>query len=400
MIRSRRAPALLLSGLVAACGTESEGGDVGVSPLERDSAEVRIVENGQMSPSTWRVRTSPLFTVGWGPDGPEFTWVQSGLVLPDGEALIGEFADGTIYRVGPGGSVLATWGGKGEGPGEYQAIDAILLRGDSIVISDARLHRLTLLSSEGELLTTRRLPGTPVHQVSSVLTDGRILLVPGEGYGAVAKTQPEWVFEYQPILAATSDGSMIDTLAELPHLRRWYGTRAANPGPVPVKGRAGGFSTGFAWARADQREVRWYDGTGRLVQIARWDEEPVPITPHWRARRAEVSRQALRSSGVGEERIAAQLAQLDEGLNRHDGPLPYWDSFLVDRSGNAWLREFSLPGQPSSRWRVIANDGRLVGWVEVPNVISILDITDDRILAVRLDDLDVPAVVMLELDKD
>jgi hypothetical protein len=67
--------------------------------------------------------------------------------------------------------------------------------------------------------------------------------------------------------------------------------------------------------------------------------------------------------------------------------------------GNAWLSEYSLPGQPSDRWRVITRDGTFVGWIALPDVVSILDITDDRILAVRSDELDVPAVVMLQLFK-
>jgi hypothetical protein len=347
----------------------------------------------------WHLATSPLFTLGWGPDDPTFTWIQSGRILPDGGALVGDFAAGAIYRIGAGGSVLATWGRKGEGPGEYQALDAMLLRGDSIVVSDGRLLRVTLLSPEGEVLATRPMPGAFMHEVSSILTDGRLLLIPGDGYGGVSEPRPEWVFERQPILAASLDGSPVDTLAELPHLRRWYGTRGASPGPVAVKGRAGGFADGFAWSRADEPEVRWYDGTGRLVRIARWEEEPVPLTPELKRRMASRTEESFRARGVEETFLAAQLAQLEEGLDRHEGPLPYWDAFHVDRQGNAWLREYALPAEPSARWRVITRDGTFVGWIDLPDVISILDITDDRILAVRLDELDVPAVLMIELFK-
>jgi hypothetical protein len=37
--------------------------------------------------------------------------------------------------------------------------------------------------------------------------------------------------------------------------------------------------------------------------------------------------------------------------------------------------------------------------VDLPEVVGILDITDDRILALRRDELDVPAVVMIGLIK-
>lgn len=67
----RGAVVLLLSAFAAACSPESEGDDAGVDSVVRDSAGVRIVENGQVPPSAWRVRTSSLFTLGWGSGGPE-----------------------------------------------------------------------------------------------------------------------------------------------------------------------------------------------------------------------------------------------------------------------------------------------------------------------------------------
>jgi len=328
----RSAGALLLTAVAAACGREAaEETEYGVpEPSVRDSAGVRIVENGDVPAAGWRVGVEPLFTVGWDEDGPMFTWPQSGRILSDGGALVGEFGEGTIYRIGSDGWVMETWGRKGEGPGEYQALDAILLRGDSILVSDGRLRRVTLLSPDGGVRTTR-LAGTFLHQISAILSDGRLLLVPGDGCSAVAETRPEWVFETQPILAADPEGVTADTLVELPHLRRWYGTRGASPGPVHVKGRAGGFADGFAWARSDEREVRWYDGSGGLVQVARWDEEPVPLTPVWRGRMARTFEEAYRSRGAEESFVAAQLTELEKG--------PPCVRIVVARSGRGcWVR--------------------------------------------------------------
>jgi hypothetical protein len=284
-----------------------------------------------------------------------FTWAQSGRILPDGGALVGEFGEGRIYRIGSDGSVVETWGRKGEGPGEYQA--------------------------------------------SAILSDGRLLLAPGEGYSALAETRPEWVFQTQPILALDLEGGTATTLVELPHLRRWYGTRGGSPGPVQVKGRAGGFAEGFAWARSDEREARWYDHTGQLVQVARWDEEPASLTSEWRSEMRRVFEDAYRSRGAEESFIAARLAELEEGLDRHEGPLPYWDQLHVDRMGNVWLSRYSPLGQVPEEWRVLDRDGAFRGWVKLPGVVSILDITEDRILAIRLDELDVPAAMMFELIK-
>lgn len=401
MRRIRSRGVLLVTAALAACGLDvAEGGRHELpEPVVRDSAGARIVENGEAPPDGWRVGAAALFTLGWGPGDPLFTWIQSGRILADGGALVSDFAAGAVYRVGPDGSVTGSWGRKGEGPGEYQALDAMVVNGDSIIVSDGRLRRVTVLSWEGEVLATSALAGNFHHQVSAILNDGRLLFAPGEGYSVVADTRPEWVFETQPILAGRLQGAAADTLAELPHLRRWYGTRGASPGPVSVRGRAGGFAEGFAWARADEPEVRWYDGSGRLVQVARWDEEPMPLTPESRRRMTQNLEDAFRSQGADESFVQARLGELEDGLDRHEGPLPYWDSFHVDRQGNAWMRQYALPEEPSERWRVITREGVFMGWVDLPEVIAVLDITEDRVLAVRLDALDVPAVVMLELVK-
>ena len=224
------------------------------------------------------------------------------------------------------------------------------------------------------------------------LSDGRLLLIPGDGYSPVAETRAEWVFETRPILAADLESGTVDTLADLPHLRRWYGSRGASPGPVLVKGTAGGFADGFAWSRADEREVRWYDGSGRLEQVARWEEEPVQTTVAWRRRFAREYEEVSRSRGIEEPVVADALVQLEEELDRYEGPVPYWSYLHVDRLGNAWVGEYTPFWRTPERWRVLTRDGILIGWVRTSGVVAILDITDDRILAVRHDEFDVPAV--------
>ncbi|MDZ7778680.1 MAG: hypothetical protein U5R14_01935 [Gemmatimonadota bacterium] len=336
-----------------------------------DSSGIRIVQNGTPGSAEWTANSEPLFSLGWAAGDPTFTWVQSGQIMPDGGALIGEYGEGKIYRLAPDGTVLEVWGRKGEGPGEYQGLDALILQGDSVIVTDGRLRRITVLSREGEVVATEPLPGSFLHYASSAFADGRVLLVPGDGYSGVSEMRPEWVFEMQPILITDLVEAETDTLAELPHLRRWYGTRGAGPGPISVKGRAGGFADGFAWARSDRPEVTWYDSSGRLLQVAHWEEQPFPLTPDWEQDMAQAYREAYAARGAEEAFINAEIARLEEGLDRHDGPLPYWDGFHVDRVGNVWLGQYGLPIQPPDRWRVITRDGTLQGWVELPGYVTL-----------------------------
>jgi hypothetical protein len=110
----RRGGALLLSALAVACGMEAPDArtSAAAESAAHDSAGVRVVANGQAGWSGWRVDTTPQFTVGWGADDPAFTWIQSGRILPDGGAVVGNFTAGSILRIGPEGSVVAIWGGS------------------------------------------------------------------------------------------------------------------------------------------------------------------------------------------------------------------------------------------------------------------------------------------------
>jgi hypothetical protein len=393
-----RLPALAVLILAIGCRPADQHSAASREVAVGDSAGVRIVHNHARSPVQLRVGPDPVFVIGWNEGDPPFTWPQSGRILPDGGALIGEFGDGTVYRVAPDGSVVGTWGGKGEGPGEYQAIDAILLKGDSVVVTDSRAGRITIVAPDREV-RTQRLPGGFMHEGSALWSDDRLLLVPGESYAGIPEGRPEWVFETQPVLALDLSTSTVDTLADLPHLRRWYGTRGGNPGPIQVKGRAGGFADGFAWARSDRREVRWYDVYGRLEQIARWEEEPSLLSAESRGAVRQRYRKAYESIGRDEAFIEAQLAEVERGIDRHEGPLPYWSRLYVDRRGDVWLARYGLAEDAPGQWRVLDRNGVYHGWVELPGIITILDSTEDRVLAVAQDDLDVPAVLMLSLTK-
>jgi hypothetical protein len=388
---------ILIVSLAGGCGSESGDGGPAAQLSVRDSMGIRIVENGSLSADLWQVSPEPAFTAGWDESGPQFTWAQSGQILPDGGAVVGDSQAGIVYRFDSSGAVVETWGRSGEGPGEYQRFDALIRKGDSILVSDGRLRRVTVRAASGAVRTAPLPTSLVLPVVSGTLSDGRLLIVNGEGFAGVAETRPEWVFETQPIIVADLERETADTVAELPHLRRWYGTRGASPGAIHVKGRAGALPDGFAWSRADQREVRWFDSSGELLQIARWQEESAKLTAEGRDEMRSIWEGVF--SARGPEFAATQLARMDEDLDRYEGLLPYWDNLVVDINGNVWLSEHVLPLRPLAEWRVFARDGSAVGWVALPGVRAILDITDDRILAVLTDDLDVPAVVMLRLIK-
>jgi len=131
---------------------------------------------------------------------------------------------------------------------------------------------------------------------------------------------------------------------------------------------AGGFDEGFAWARSDRPEVHWYDGSGTLLQVARWEDEPAPLDAAWREEfLGEMGRRMGLGAGGGPA-AAARRAEMEERLDLHDGPLAWWGEFRVAASGAVWMGRYAMPLAPPEQWRVVTRDGVVAGWVELPGV--------------------------------
>lgn len=389
----------LAIGMASGCGPGGDLDPTTAGPVVRDSAGVRITENGALREATWHVGSTPIYSVGWASGDPSFTWLQAGRILPDGDALVADQREGTMYVLGPDGSVQATWGRQGQGPGEYQRFDALALIGDTVFVTDTRNQRVTTVGPGGEVLKTDPATVSFLHSGRSFLPDGRLLMVPGNGYSGAGDSRPEWAFQEQPVVAWSRVDGSVDTLASLPHTFMWYGERAPVPGLVSVNGRAGGRNDGFVWGRADIPELRQFDADGRVVALVRWGEEPVPVTPAYKDSLIRMVEDQAIENGAPMERVRPQLELFDRLLDDFPYDRPYWDTLLVDSEGNVWMRHFDRPRLFSDRWTVVDRDGRLVGVVTVPDIVEILDISEDRILGVSFDDFDVPAAVLLELVK-
>ena len=99
----------------------------------------------------------------------DLTWVNAIAVGPAGEMYVGQPQDRTIRVYDTRGAYLRTLGRRGSGPGEFQSIDGLGWKGDSLWVSDLALQRITFFNRGGRVLGT-------VRAVTPVL--------PGAGYPA------------------------------------------------------------------------------------------------------------------------------------------------------------------------------------------------------------------------
>ena len=78
---------------------------------------------------------------------------------------------------------------------------------------------------------------------------------------------------------------------------------------------------------------------------------------------------------------------------------PAYSALTTDRTGNLWMRETALPGEPNG-WTVFDPDGGMLGPIELPAGFEPLRIGDDFVLGVVTDDLGVERVQLYSLEKE
>jgi hypothetical protein len=148
---------------LGACGGQPDGSTVGTA---RDSAGVQIVDLPNLGASLpeRELELDPT----WHPaEGMEIGNLIDLDVVPDRGVLLLDELAGTIFFVSNSGEILASIGGEGEGPGEFnpQGLSQVIATDSSVFVPDLFLQRLTEFDLEGNVLEMREFPLSPVYAV-------------------------------------------------------------------------------------------------------------------------------------------------------------------------------------------------------------------------------------------
>src|SRR5690606_29246206 len=111
----------------------------------------------------WTIADSPHVDIGSSDaQGHDLYEVNGVARLSDGRIAIVNSGSSEVRLFSPEGELLQTLGGNGEGPGEFRSLRrAFVLPGDSLLVVDASLDRLTLFSSGGSLVRTAAVAPPP-----------------------------------------------------------------------------------------------------------------------------------------------------------------------------------------------------------------------------------------------
>ena len=389
-----------------ACDSPPDDRPSALEAVVRDSADTRIIENPRPPSGSrldWRVGVEPAVSIGAVEgEGPYMLHrVANAFILPGGRIVVVNSGSHELRVFDELGDHLATWGRRGEGPGEFTAlVDAHRWRGDSVIAMYSQRNDIAVLDSEGGFARTFALQrDDEFFVVEAVSPGGAVLSSDRVGRGGLPEGLNRLEHHYR---VWDGEGEIRSSLGSFPG-SEWFSAWSGTIGWSVQITFAHQIST-FAWgdlmavAPNDGYEIRAFDHDGTLRRIVRRDHDPVvPTSAH---EEADFER---RIAGLPEEERAERRRRMRERDEEVPLPetFPAFETALADATAHLWVREYDIPGEetPDPAWSVFDPDGRILGFVETPAGLSVFEIGEDYILGLATDDLGVEFVQVWSLER-
>ena len=382
------------------CGASQDAAGSSPDLVRRDSAGVTIVEHplsALESVSRWTVSATPSVAVGsdyGSSEAYEFYQIQAVDRLSTGEVVVLDGASQEIRVYDERGEHLRSFGGRGEGPGEFMAASWLLVTSaDSLAVYDRNLRRLTLFDAAGRFGRTVALgqPGPGFRRTYGLLGDGSVLVsarVPDANLLPVGLQRDSVMLRR---IAMT--GEQLSPIGTFPGPQNFWFTSTEELGA----GEALAFGTTLEVAvgdspvyvgRSDRYEIHGYDESGKLRQLIRMEAVAQPVTPGMM--QAYMRRNlALYPDSATRERFR----RVEEAM-----PLPAVTPKIsrlrVDREHNLWVRTCLVHPDSTPDWHVFARTGSLLATVRLPAELDERVLEDGRITGLTRDAADVERVVV------
>ena len=370
-----RAGTMVLAALLMGCGGDRP--TTLTPPTVVDSAGVRVVTNRIPSPGLPDYADVALeydLEITGGPQGP-FADVERAVTLPDGRIVVANRSTYQVRYFAADGTFLQAVGDQGYGFGSFQDLSRIgRAGGDSVWVFDVRAERLTMFDGQGEAVQDAV---APAHQfVAGRFGDGSYLLVPGwrtdfhandpsdelrrdpavyyRWSPASGDTVPVGTFRHNELLVLEPDEADGLVVGTPPFGRQTV--RAVGPGRFYV-------------GEQDRFEIRGFDPDGTLREIVRVDGVDLTLTP-------EVVAAARRSTRADED----ETPWAERFWAAMPSSRPAYGTLMIDALGHLWVSEHVANLTPARNWMVFSPDGTMLGLVQVPPNLRILEIGADHVL--------------------
>ena len=406
MTPSHRIALPLAAGLLlAACGGESGPEWQGTVT---DSAGVEVVSNtgtGVWAPEDrWTVEQD--LVIGTAEGDPDYQFGQIGGldVGEDGRVYVTDQQAQQIRVFSPEGEFLTALGKPGSGPGELspQVAQLFVTTGDTVVVPDLGLQRLSRYGPSGEALGSSPLPitdGIPVKWMEapdhSLIQQAMVMQLPGQ----------EDVDQKNLLLRRNAVGEVLDTVMEMP-IGRTVSFAGGQPSfrifesePMWTVGPDGRLYFGVN----SEYRIEVYSPDGELTRVVQKQGDRTAITDSDQTEYRRVIQDAWQRQGMN----AQAMEMMSQALSFAEF-YPAYANILGGPEGSLWVQEIQTPDDVAAAggtfnlqdiggatWEVFDERGRLLGTVDMPARFTPVVFVDDHIYGVLRDELDVQYVARM-----
>lgn len=377
----RRTIGLLVTAVLTGCAGDSpDGGRTG------DAAAATGPRPWATSESWWEVTLEAA-------SEPDLflTSISDVEVDSRGRVFLVDRLEGGITVLTPELGLLATVGREGEGPGEFESRQVQILPGDTLLVYDFSLGRITLFDPDNlDVVSTMPHPNLEQGTVNTLWKlpgQGRFFALDRPPYRAGAGEAADRG-RTEVLLAFDESADVVaDTLAtvagsEMLVLRRegFMGVRSHPFGRRSLVGLLG--DDRIVYANSGALDVTVLDFTGTTVDSFSYPMPPIPVTSA--ELRAEV------------EEMSEPMAD----LLRTGAPYtwPALAGLMTDHEERIWIGIRGPGGSSRWEWAAFAPDGTHAGSILLPGGHLLQVVRDNRVYVVSHDESDVPSVRAYRLE--
>lgn len=341
----------------------------------------------------WRLDSPPVLALGGSTAVGQRTFYEIvGLYrLSDGRIAVADGGSSELRLFERGGEHASTWGGSGDGPGEFRELSWMEgVEPDTLLMWDAAGNRITVFRPDEGLLSVEAFAGR--GEVIGRFDDGSWLLRRRVSTGGIPSRSGlrRDSADYVRVLRDGEATPLLRLAGEGLYFVMGGDGFAVHPSPFVVEPLVATVGDDLLVVDPETGDFIRYDDAGRERET--WRHEPARRTL------GEVDRSRWLDRVLSQADHPAERTQARRVLEDMEIPetAPLFDAIVVG-SQYIWVRRFVMPGDETASWDIMSHTGRWLATLAAPANLRIRQVGSDFILAVARDEFDAESVRLYNL---
>lgn len=387
---------VLLVGALTAC--DSNPGSVLDTTTRRDSAGISIVASSAPHWQRGRQRTIdtvPILDLAGTGGGPmhEFFRISNATRLSNGRVIVANGGSHELRAYAPDGRFLWAAGSEGEGPGEFRILGPVSrFRGDSLLVVDPQLGRITVFDDAGHVGRTTAGKGAPFVIGGLMVLGDSLLAGPTIPFVSLNEMPPGLHRGTTHLVHfSTEDLSPLDTIASYPGGQSFRFARGSMVPLFAKRSVAAPLGTQVVIGTSDAMQYRVYSASGAIEAIFR--------IPGYDLSLSKEEYDAVLAASLNPN-TPSDIREAIDDMPRPE-TRPAYEQIVADAEGNVWVAKFQsrLDRGKGVDWEVFSPEGAWLGTMHTPPRFHVFEIGEDYVLGRHFTELDVETVQLLRLER-